>query len=460
MEAVTAVVSSQILPDAVRDRVPRFSVAMEDTKDFFYEIVEASEPHRPVVVAFDEIMGVPQQLKRSLFAKLRSIFNDRTNPAAPLAACQLQFVFCGSFDPDRVIDDETSPFNVAQTVDTADYDFSIEQVQELAARLSMDVDPTSVHLITGGHPYLTNVVLASLLEGHPLEVVTQAMLQRDGHLAGLGRLLRESGDAVLELALSIRKGQKFSYVPGIDEKLDYLMVIGLVKPDAHGNVTVRSEIYTELLDRMNEHRNLAISGEPTRDQGVSLRRMKVFVASPGDVDEERGRLAKVVEELNRVIARELNVMVELQRWESDVAPDVGRPQGVIFDAIPPESWDIFVGILWLRFGSLSGETDPVTGQVFRSGTEEEFLAAYRRRTNAGDGWPKIMFYRGTRNPATVLYFDDAEKLKQFQHVTQFFSQCRAHGEHPLFVKDYSSVDEFEQLIREHLQRKVFEFAGT
>ena len=54
-----------------------------------------------------------------------------------------------------------------------------------------------------------------------------------------------------------------------------------------------------------------------REQRATLlRRMRVFVASPGDVEEERARLAAVVEELNKVVAERLGVVVELMRWKA------------------------------------------------------------------------------------------------------------------------------------------------
>ena len=60
-------------------------------------------------------------------------------------------------------------------------------------------------------------------------------------------------------------------------------------------------------------------------------KVRIFVASPRDVVEERRRLSQVVEQLNRGLADRLELKIELLRWETHAAPDVGRPQGVIFD---------------------------------------------------------------------------------------------------------------------------------
>jgi hypothetical protein len=62
-------------------------------------------------------------------------------------------------------------------------------------------------------------------------------------------------------------------------------------------------------------------------------KLRLFVASPGDVQEERDHLKRVVDELNTTVAPFKNAVVELVRWESHCQPSMGRPQGVINDQI-------------------------------------------------------------------------------------------------------------------------------
>jgi hypothetical protein len=199
---------------------------------------------------------------------------------------------------------------------------------------------------------------------------------------------------------------------------------------------------------------------PLRGSGRTRTKVRVFVASPGDVLDERRRLARVVEQLNRGLADWLGLTLELLRWETHVAPDTGRPQRVVFDQLPPEDWDIFVGIIWLRFGSDTGDTDPDTGQPYRSGTEEEFKAAYRRRQESTTGWPKVMFYRCIRNPENVLYFDDPENAAQFARVQEFFGGFAPAGPHPGLVHTYTQPEEFERTVREHLETCLRDLAGA
>lgn len=80
-------------------------------------------------------------------------------------------------------------------------------------------------------------------------------------------------------------------------------------------------------------------------------------------------------------------------WRA-VVPDAGRPQQVIFDQLKPTSWDVFVGILWHRFGTPSGATNLQMGKELLSGTEEEFTTAYNLWKQFKR--PRIMLYRCTR----------------------------------------------------------------
>ncbi len=103
---------------------------------------------------------------------------------------------------------------------------------------------------------------------------------------------------------------------------------------------------------------------------IPATKIRIFLASPGDVRAEREQLAKVVQkELNTtlsVLAPEKGIVVELVRWETHVHPGLGRDaQDVVSQQIG--EYDIFLGIMWRRFGTKT--------KVAASGTEEEFRIA-------------------------------------------------------------------------------------
>ena len=73
--------------------------------------------------------------------------------------------------------------------------------------------------------------------------------------------------------------------------------------------------------------------------GKTYRKLRLFLASPSDVAKEREYVRAVVNELNKTgsVADAQRVQFEVLGWETHVAPDMGRPQGVTFDQLSPES---------------------------------------------------------------------------------------------------------------------------
>ncbi len=160
----------------------------------------------------------------------------------------------------------------------------------------------------------------------------------------------------------------------------------------------------------------------------TLQMIRVFVASPSDVQAERNALVQVVEELNRTLGNKKSTHIELLRWESNVTPDMGRPQEVVNRQIGP--YDIFVGMMWKRFGTPTGEAD--------SGTVEEFELAYSSWRLTGK--PRIMFYFNTA-PYTLKTPEEADQLSK---VLAFRQKLETQG----LVWLYESPPQFEKEVRE------------
>jgi len=163
-------------------------------------------------------------------------------------------------------------------------------------------------------------------------------------------------------------------------------------------------------------------------------RIRVFVALPSDVTEERHLLGKVVEELNRGMGSELDVTLELVRWETHASPDMGRPQEIINRQVGP--YDIFIGMMWRRFGTPTGVAD--------SGTQEEFESAFLSWKTTGQ--PRIMFYFN-QAPYTL---QTSVEVDQVRRVLEFRDQI------PGLYWQYTSANEFEDRAREHLTKAVRE----
>ena len=184
----------------------------------------------------------------------------------------------------------------------------------------------------------------------------------------------------------------------------------------------------------------------------SYKKLRIFLASPSDVSKERDRVHAVANELNRTgnVADQLGLTLEVLDWRTHVAPYMGRPEDVVLQQLPVDSWDVFIGILWLRFGMPTGAIDPGTGQAFDSGTEEEFTLAYHawKKYNR----PQILFYRCTRSPKLDQIDPD-----QYKKVKAFFADFDADKRHPGRYQAFQETEDFKQLARQDLTKLLFDY---
>jgi Domain of unknown function (DUF4062) len=164
--------------------------------------------------------------------------------------------------------------------------------------------------------------------------------------------------------------------------------------------------------------------------GVKFKRtFRVFVASPGDVHEERSRMPKVVESLNKTLGNLLNVAVELWRWEADAPPAVGEPQALIDPEI--DAADVVLVIFWNRFG-----TPTASGAT---GTESEVLRSLQR-------WGRV------RRPQVMAYFCQRPALLNRDGLDQRLKllDFRESIAPLVLAVDYGEVQEFEWRVRDDL----------
>ena len=94
----------------------------------------------------------------------------------------------------------------------------------------------------------------------------------------------------------------------------------------------------------------------------TVRLIRVFVSSPGDVAEERNVLTEVVDSINQTDGQGRQVRLELFRWEDNVTTKIGpKPQKVVDSQTP--AYDIYVGIMSTRFGTPAGRYGSGTERV-------------------------------------------------------------------------------------------------
>lgn len=144
----------------------------------------------------------------------------------------------------------------------------------------------------------------------------------------------------------------------------------------------------------------------------TVRIIRVFVSSPGDVEKERKAMDGVVQRLNREPSIRDRAQVRLWKWEEDAIPEMGpSPQDVINRQTP--LFEVYLGIMAGRFGTRTAR--------FGSGTEEEFRCALDRWRQARV--PRILFYFSD-NPKLSTKPDDAD---QWPRVCRFRQELRDKG---------------------------------
>jgi hypothetical protein len=179
----------------------------------------------------------------------------------------------------------------------------------------------------------------------------------------------------------------------------------------------------------------------TSDAGMSAgtsRLIKIFLATPNDLKEERAALEALVKDINDVLtylAPEQRLSVELLRYETHAFPDVGQAQEVINRQIPLD-YDVLIGAMWRRCGTPTKE--------YPSGTIEEFWRAYRHREKNGS--PVIMFYFCEQ----LIPVPTSPELDQLKAVVAFREEVAKLG----YTVSYPSHDEFREVVRPGLLRAI------
>ena len=111
--------------------------------------------------------------------------------------------------------------------------------------------------------------------------------------------------------------------------------------------------------------------------------VRIFLGSPGDLEDERRVAKSVVDEFNGLWADTTGYQVELVGWEETVS-GFGRPQAIINRDL--ERCEHFVGMVWKRWG-----TPPDKGGKFTSGFEEELTRSITSRKETGKPEVSLFF---------------------------------------------------------------------
>lgn len=190
------------------------------------------------------------------------------------------------------------------------------------------------------------------------------------------------------------------------------------------------------------------------------RHLRVFLASPGDVADEREISLAVLEDLPYDPFLRGKVTIEHVAWDKRGAgaPILGgvTPQDSIAAGLPrPSDCHIVVVIFWSRMGTpLPSRYCKEDGSRYESGTEweyEEAVLAFRKH-----GSPYVLLYR-RKQPVTpdMDLPDYEERREQYQKVKRFFAgMWNADGSAAGGYAEYGSPGDFRKRLEEDLKSLI------
>ena len=182
---------------------------------------------------------------------------------------------------------------------------------------------------------------------------------------------------------------------------------------------------------------------------------RIFLASPGDVQDERMLARAVIEQIRAERAFRGRLDLQCIGWDQpgvEVAMEANlTPQEAIKKGLPkPSECDLVVVILWSRIGTpLPAEYKKPDGTAYLSGTEWEYQNAIAAGTT-------VWLYR--RSQAPQVAFDDPhfqEKRQQWDKVEAFFRGLVGKGGSLTGgVNAYQASDEFRRQFEQHLRDRL------
>ncbi len=166
--------------------------------------------------------------------------------------------------------------------------------------------------------------------------------------------------------------------------------------------------------------------------------VKVFIASPGDLSDERYVVRDAVIEMNEILAKNLGYHIELMGWE-DTPAGFGRPQHLINQDL--DKCDLFIGVMWKRWG-----TPPDVNGAYTSGFEEEYERSIERRKQGNT--PEIsLFFKDVSDDLLNDPGDDLKKVLTFRK--------KIIDEKIILFQNFSDVKKLEKLIRSCVSNYIY-----
>lgn len=170
---------------------------------------------------------------------------------------------------------------------------------------------------------------------------------------------------------------------------------------------------------------------------MNQRTIKVFLASPSKLEEERLEVRNAINRINQTIGAKLGYQLQLFTWENSIYSDIGEDGQDVINKQIDDDYNVFIGLFWDKIGT------PTARSI--SGTVEEYERAFQK-------------YIFDPNTVIMMYFKNIDK----QDTTKFeFKEINALkkrvAENGVLYYTFSSIIEFENLIFDHLSMFIVDY---
>ncbi|ARV08587.1 hypothetical protein BTO05_02625 [Winogradskyella sp. PC-19] len=173
----------------------------------------------------------------------------------------------------------------------------------------------------------------------------------------------------------------------------------------------------------------------------SLPHYRIFLASPSDLKDDRDSIDDVINELNLTFGSQHNIHLDLIKWETHSAPGItnNHVQKIINKDVGNE-YDLFVGLLWKRFGTPTDEAD--------SGTEEEFLNAYKRYQDNSSSLQILFYFNNSPFSLDDINLEELKKIKDFKSDI-------SKNKNVLYW-EYNDSEQLSYFLRTHIPKRILD----
>lgn len=167
--------------------------------------------------------------------------------------------------------------------------------------------------------------------------------------------------------------------------------------------------------------------------------MRFFITCTEELADVRGAAIEVAERVHR--EKRGGEPFETVDWSAYVAEQTGG--GERGPLVSMKHGDVFLGLVWLRFGAPGAEDPELDGRAAASGTEEDFELAYR--SSASSPNVSSFFFRCLRLPEKLADVHGDELAR----VERFFARFR-EGKSPGRFGEFHTAGDLEKTLEAYL----------